>query len=206
MKCLIPLPEEQGQTGRRDIAGLGSAPLKPDHCGKNNLTSAARGKGQGDLLSQLLCLAGCSGASEGSAWHPRAPQAAGNSLSLATLNKVGMSQSSAYPKGWGEESWQGSNRAPTGNQCPAALSRPRGKRCCWDAPGAPSPALLSVASIPGRGVLLPQWDEDGKTGWGLTFPQRTRLWRMRQVGMGSPSFQEEVKACTSPGIWWHFVT
>lgn len=117
-----------------------------------------------------------------------------------------MSRSSAHPKGWGEESWQGSNRAPTENQCPAALSRPRGKRCCWDAPGAPTPALLPVASIPGRGVLLPPWDEDGKTGWGLTFPQRTRLWRMRQVGMGSRSFQEEVKACTSPGIWWHFVT
>lgn len=132
-----------------------------------------------------------------------APRAAGNSLSLATQNKVGSVPELSPPQRLGGESQQGSIGVPTGNQCPAALTRARGKRCCWDPLGAPTPALHGlphpVASILGRGVLLPQWDEDGRTGdGGLTFPQRTQLWRMKWVGMGSPSFLGEVTACTSP--------
>lgn len=36
MERFTPLPEEQGQTGRRDVAGVGFAPLKRDQDGKNN--------------------------------------------------------------------------------------------------------------------------------------------------------------------------
>lgn len=153
-------------------------------------------------MLQLLCPAGCSGASEGHAWHPRARQrlrCPGSAGGWEQPFPGNPQQSWAWPgaqppQRLGEEFWQGSNRVPTGNQSPATLTRPRGKRCCWD----PLVPPLLPCPTPWHPFLLPQWDEDGKTGWGLTFPQRTRLWRTRQVGMGSPSFQEEVTACTSP--------
>lgn len=130
------------------------------------------------------CPAGCSGAGELPAWHPRSPSNAGalprlheqlgKVFAQATRNKVG-----SVPEPWpspglgGRKPWWGSTEVPTGNQSPGCSDQTKRQKVLLGLAGQPQGSAWH--SVPGRDLLLaPKGRGWERRGQGLTSAQQCR--------------------------------
>lgn len=146
---------------------------------------------------------------------PPPPWAAGKSLCPGNPKQSWVCPAATALPQAGGGSQRGSTRVPTENQSSGCsdwvkrqkmLLRPAGYPCSCPAWAAPA---HGIAPHPRQGHrACPKGVRVGKEGTGAhlhsaALPQRTRLWRMRQVETGYPSLQLTVHP---PQMWWHFVT
>lgn len=96
----------------------------------------------------------------GNASAAPAPQAAGNSLFLATQNKVGSVLELSPPQRLGRRVPAGLKQASHREPVPSCPDQAKRQKMLLGPSGCPQscPAPHPGASIPGRGVLLPQRD------------------------------------------------